>query len=94
MKQPDAERVSFHWVSAKTIEQRQVSALLRPAPAYAAPRDMGVTQVSQSVVSQRWLRPGLLKQRVRQGAGCFDLVINTYTGSVVRQSPVACTATF
>ena len=55
---------------------------------------MGVTQVSQSVVSQRWLRPGLLKQRVRQGAGCFDLVINTYTGSVVRQSPVACTATF
>ena len=81
-------------MSAKTIEQRQVSALLRPSSAYAAPRDMGVTQVSQSVVSQRWLRPGLLKQRVRQGAGCFDLVINTYTGSVVRQSPVACTAAF
>jgi hypothetical protein len=94
MKQPDAERASFHWVSAKTIEQRQMSALLRPSSAYAAPRDMVVTQVSQSVISQRWLQPGVLKQRVRQGAACFDLVINTYTGSVVRQSPVACTATF
>jgi hypothetical protein len=94
MKQPDAERPSFHWVSAKTIEQRQVSMVLRPGSAYAASRDMAVVQVSQSVVSQRWLQPGLLKQRVRQGPGCFDLVINTYTGRVVRQSPIACTAAF
>ena len=94
MKQPDAERASFHWVSAKTIEQRQMSAWLRPTSAYAAPRDMAVVQVSQSVISQRWLQPGVLKQRVRQGGGCLDLVINTYTGNVMRQSPVACTAAF
>src|SRR5262245_15619777 len=50
MKQPDAERPSFHWVSARTIEQRQVSTVLRPGSAYAASRDMAVAQVSQSVV--------------------------------------------
>jgi hypothetical protein len=78
----------------ETIEQRQMSAWLRPPSAYAAPRDMAVVQVSQSVISQRWLQPGLLKQRVRQGGGCLDLVINTYTGSVVRQSAIPCGAAF
>jgi hypothetical protein len=46
------------------------------------------------VVNQRWLREGMLKQRVRQGGGCLDIVINTYTGSVQSQVPVACTAAF
>ena len=44
--------------------------------------------------AQRGLREGMLKQRVRQGGGCLDLVINTYTGSVQSQVPVACTAPF
>jgi hypothetical protein len=46
------------------------------------------------VVNQRWIREGVLKQRVRQGGGCVGLVINTYTGSVQSQMPVACNAAF
>jgi hypothetical protein len=36
----------------------------------------------------------MLKQRVRQGDGCVDMVINTFTGSVQSQVPVACSAPF
>jgi hypothetical protein len=52
-------------------------------------------QIGQSVLNQRWLRPGLLKQRVREASGgCADLVINTYTGGVVSRTLVSCGAQF
>jgi hypothetical protein len=83
----------LRWVSARTLEQ-EASLLFHPAAAYAAPGETVVAQLPQSVVDQRWLREGMLKQRVRQGGGCVDLVINTYTGAVHSQVPVACNAPF
>ncbi len=92
LKLPDSEHPKIRWVSARSLEQ-QAFFSLGPAAAYAAPREGGPSQGPQSVVDQRWLKPGLLKQRVRQGgSGCVDLVINTYTGNVVSQTPVACGA--
>lgn len=81
----------FRWVSARTLEQ-EASLLFRPTAAYAS--QAVVAQVPQSVVNQRWVRQGMLKQRVRQGGGCVDLVINTYTGNVHSQVPVACNSPF
>lgn len=93
VRRPSADQTIFRWVSARTLEQ-EASLLFHPAAAYASPGEMVVAQVPQSVVNQRWLREGMLKQRVRQGGGCLDIVINTYTGSVQSQVPVACTAAF
>jgi hypothetical protein len=93
LRRPSADQTIFRWVSARTLEQ-EASLLFHPATANAAPRETVVAQLAQSVVNQRWLQPGLLKQRVRQGSGCLDLVINTYTGSVHSQMPVACSAPF
>lgn len=93
LKLPDAERPKIRWVSARSLEQQAFS-WLGPTAAFAASRDGSSSQGGQSVVNQRWLKPGLLKQRVRQGgSGCVDLVINTYTGNVVSQTSVACGAT-
>jgi hypothetical protein len=90
LKLPDSEQPKIRWVSARSLEQ---NAFFGPSAAYAAPAPFGGE--SQSVVNQRWLRAGLLKQRVRQNSGgCLDITINTYKGSVVSQRPVACGAVF
>src|SRR5262245_44760299 len=92
LKLPDSEQPKIRWVSARSLEQ---TAFLGPSTAYAAPASSTAGGQSQSVVNQRWLRAGLLKQRGRQTSGsCLDIVINTYTGTVVRQSSVACSAAF
>ena len=93
IKRPSADQTIFRWVIARTLEQ-EASLLFRPAAAYASQVETVVAQVPQSVVSQRWIREGMLKQRVRQGGGCVDLVINTYTGNVHSQVPVACNEPF
>lgn len=93
LRRPRADQTIYRWVSARTLEQ-EASLLFHPAAAYASPGEMVVAQVPQSVVNQRWLREGMLKQRVRQGSGCVDLVINTYTGSVNSQVAVSCSAPF
>ena len=89
LKLPDSEQPKIRWVSARSLEQ---TAFVGPLAASAAPAPGGEPR---SVVNQRWLRAALLKQRVRQNSGgCLDITINTYTGSVVNQSPVACSAAF
>ncbi|HYB43621.1 MAG TPA: hypothetical protein VEL75_17710 [Candidatus Methylomirabilis sp.] len=94
LKRTDSDEPSFHWVSGRLLEQ-QASRWLEPAAALAASRDMVSAQGSQRVLYQRWLRPGLLKQRVREGGEtCSDLIINTYTGNVVSRTPVGCGAEF
>jgi hypothetical protein len=93
LRRPSADQTIYRWVSARTLEQ-EASLLFHPTAAYASPGEMVVAQVPQSVVNQRWLREGMLKQRVQQGGGCVDLVINTYTGSVQSQVPMACNAPF
>ena len=93
IRRPSGDQNIFRWVSARTLEQ-EASRLFRPTVAYASQGEMVVAQVPQSVVNQRWIRAGMLKQRVRQGGGCVDLVINTYTGNVHSQVPVACNSHF
>ena len=93
LKRPEAEQPTFRWVSARTLEHE--ASLFGVRAAYAAPRDELSGATGQRVISQRWLRQGVLKQRVRDAAGsCNDLVINTYTGSVVSRTPVSCNAKF
>jgi len=93
LRRPSADQTIYRWVSARTLEQ-EASLLFHPAIANASPGETVVAQLPQSVVDQRWLQEGMLKQRVLQGGGCVDLVINTYTGSVQSQVAVACTAPF
>jgi hypothetical protein len=89
IKPPDGGQ-KLRWVSVRSLE---AFGGFGPARAFAAP-PVTVSQASQTVLEQRWLRPGFLKQRVREANACFDLVINTYTGSVVGRTAVACNAAF
>lgn len=92
VNRPGAGRITYRWVSARTLE-RDVLLLLQPAEVNAEAREMRVARLAQRVLDQRWLQPGMLNQRVRQSDGaCADLVINTYTGSARSLGPVACTA--
>jgi len=95
LKRPEAEQPTFRWVSGRALEQG-ASLTLGVAVAYAGPRETAVAQSGgQRVMNQRWLKGGLLKQRVREASGgCSDLVINTYTGAVVSRTPVSCSAQF
>ncbi len=47
-------------------------------------------QVPQQVICQRWVGQGMLLQRVQTLQGCFDIVINTYYGTVVQSAPAPC----
>jgi len=93
-KRAESDRTVFRWVSAEILE-RQAYSLFGLTSAYAATSDAAGPAGTYNVVNQRWLKAGLLKQRVRQpNGGCVDLLINSYTGSVVSRTPVSCSADF
>ena len=68
LRGPGADQIIYRWVSVRTLEQ-EASLLFHPAAADASSGETVVAQVPQSVVNQRWLREGMLKQRVQQGGG-------------------------
>ncbi len=94
IKQPNSEKGIYRWVGLKTFV-KTASLLIHQSVAYAGLRETVLAQGFASVINQRWLQPGMLKQRIRYPNGaCADQVINTYTGGVVSQTPVGCNDPF
>jgi hypothetical protein len=97
-KRPEWEKAQRRWVSWNEVAQSSNSKSANNFPidlfgrAYAAePDTIVLAQMSApSVICQRWVGNGLLLQRIATPAGCFDQVINTYTGWVVSSMPAPC----
>lgn len=53
------------------------------------PNNIIVAQ-AQTVLCQKWVGNGQLLQRIQTSTGCFDQVINTYTGTVITKNPAPC----
>ena len=60
--------------------------------AYADKRDTNarIDQSGGAVICQRFIGEGRLLRRIRTSSGCFDQVINTYTGQVIQQGSAPC----
>lgn len=94
IKHPGTVAPQYRWVGFNTF--LVAGSLISPAVAYAATPEIVLAQdLLPRVINQRWLQPGLLKQRLAYPNGaCFDVVVNTYTGAVVSQAPTACNSPF
>jgi hypothetical protein len=97
-QRPSWRNASYRWVHWSDIappqgEQASIGALLgHLADAAGADRYLRVQvqQVPMRVICQRWVGNGLLLQLIWSSQGCFDQLVNTYTGLVVSRSPAYC----
>ena len=81
-------KTTFRWVSWNTTVNN-TGVLLSQAVADTHVEPMGVVN-SQRVLCQRWLANGILKRRVAYANGCFDEVINVYSGVMLSSTPAPC----
>jgi hypothetical protein len=89
----------YEWVSVEQMTSKGGSAQASLGfnlinSAHAA--DNGRIQLAQAttVMCQRWIADGKLLRRISvQGRGCFDEVVNTYSGRVESSTPAACNST-
>ena len=59
--------------------------------AYSTNNDHLAQWVPQTaMICQRWIGNGLLLQRILTGQGCFDQVLNAYTGWIVSRKFAPC----
>lgn len=73
----------------KEEKQRASSALISTANA-APGRIEGPFAAQEQVICQRWLAEGRLLQRIQSPEGCFDQIVNTYSGVVESRQPAPC----
>ena len=90
----------YRWVDVDKVISEANNGLI--ASAYAATnedywrvRNGGAIIICQrkgsTIICQKYLEPGRLLRRISvPGRGCFDEIINTYTGKVLSTTPVAC----
>lgn len=92
--QPPDARPTFWWVGLKTFESNSQIvglSLINQAKAEERPHRMVLAQNNSAVICQKWLDNGRLLRRVEiQGQGCFDEVVNTYTGQIEKRDSVSC----
>lgn len=97
VNRPEWDNPQYRWLSwaqyAATSRNSTLPDLFAPAHA-AESTELLLTQSPRgTILCQRWLDTGkgLLLQRIETPHGCFDQVINTYTGWVISSQPAACT---
>jgi len=91
---PDAKPM-FWWVGLKTFESNDQAGIdlwfIDRAQAEEKFTPIVVAQNNSVVLCQKWLDNGRLLRRVdTQGKGCFDEVINTYTGQIEKRDSAPC----
>lgn len=86
----------YKWVAVNAVINEKVTVGLGGiiSGAYAStnqdPKPMLVA-LNSTVICQKYLGPGKVLRRVSiSGRGCFDEIINTYTGAVQSRIPTAC----
>ncbi len=94
-KRPEWDYPQKRWIAFDTVAppnyiKKAGNTLLNLfSKAYATETDSILSAQAQpaSVICQRWIGNGQLLQRIRTNTGCFDQVINTYTGWVTSYTP-------
>lgn len=88
---PDGNKF-YSWVSINSVMTTKSSGLNIISQAYAGEvRETIHLALSGNVICQRFLNPGRLLRRISvPGQGCFDEVVNTYTGYVESSSRAPC----
>ena len=97
-KRPESNQQQFRWVSWRKVAPSEAlgkgsNAFLRffsTAQATETERLILAQARPTSVLCQRWIGYGQLLQRIATPMGCFDQVINTFNGWVIRSSPAPC----
>lgn len=87
---PDG-KTSYKWVAVNNVIKEEVNAgLISAAYASSTPQPILVA-LNGDVICQRYLEPGRVLRRTSvNGRGCFDEIVNTYTGRVESTSPAPC----
>lgn len=93
--QPPDEKPVFWWVGLKTFESNDQAAIdlwfIDRAQAEEMLAPIVVAQSNSVVLCQKWLNNGRLLRRIEiQGQGCFDEIVNTYTGQVEKRDSAPC----
>ncbi len=105
-KRPEWSGFQYRWVSwadvAPVIQNQNSGALANKVEqanavfnaVYRPGNDNGLTvlkiQYGPQLICQAFVGPNLLRQRFMTPSGCFDQIINTYSGWVVGTSPAPC----
>ncbi|SJM90782.1 hypothetical protein [Crenothrix polyspora] len=81
----------YWWVPLEgIIKNNKMGGLITAANAAS---DSAPIIVADAVLCQRFITDGQLLRRIDTGQGCFDEIVNTYTGQVIQRNPVACSNT-
>lgn len=88
---PD-KKTGFWWVPVEgIIKGNNMNGLITAANAASdIPPLVIMAQNEAQVLCQRFIADGQLLRRIDTGQGCFDEIVNTYTGQVTQRSPAAC----
>lgn len=81
----------YSWVSVARVIQKSV-AISPVSEAYAEPPvfPLQLAQSGTSVICQRVISPGRILRRIRDSSGCYDEIINSYTGEVIQRYSAPC----
>lgn len=85
----------YRWVPVDSIAEEQLALRFTFfSQAYAvamAPAPVVDSQSGITLLCQRWVGDGQLLRRIHvPGQGCFDELVNTYTGAVLSNQPAPC----
>ena len=92
-RRPEWDRPQLRWVSWDELvvgsAKTEAAILNFFGTAYASERGNFIPTQAR-VMCQRWVGNGLLLQRVATPSGCFDQVVNTFSGWIVSNRPAPC----
>jgi hypothetical protein len=86
---PDRSK-QMKWVSWSDVIPAPQTRLARYSLSKAADANAPPVDAAATVVCQRWLKKGVLLQRIGMRDGCIDRTVNAPTGRVVGSRPAPC----
>ena len=91
---PPSGKKFYKWVALNKVINEQSSMNWFSKNAYASSgQEPILLALNGTIICQKYLSPGRVLRRISvQGQGCFDEVVNTYTGVVESTTPASCDA--
>jgi hypothetical protein len=90
---PPEQKTAYKWVPLDSVAPGKIALNIVPAAhAQSAAAPIIVAQSNFRVLCQNWVANGLIRRRIHdtQRNQCFDEVVNTFSGQVVRANPAPC----
>jgi hypothetical protein len=90
---PPQQQTAYKWVPLDSVTAKRTALdIVAAAHAQSPPAPIVVAQSNFRVLCQNWVGNGLIRRRIQdtQRNQCFDEVVNTFNGQVVRSNPAPC----